>query len=122
MKDQFTAEAQRTQRKRRVENRLGKRKEGRRREEEIIINAPLLRLSSSTRNHRFLRASAANATLCFLRLLIRIGAPALILVFAILACPLYAFAQFGTNRQGADTQGSQANQLPLSGRSGQAGS
>jgi outer membrane protein TolC len=43
-------------------------------------------------------------------------------VFAVLACPPYTFAQFGIGRPGSETQGAQANQLPLSGRSGQAGS
>ena len=46
-----------------------------------------------------------------------------VFVFAILACSSYAFAQFRpTGRQVSEGQGSQANQLPLSGRSGQTGS
>ncbi|MBO0858036.1 MAG: TolC family protein [Chloracidobacterium sp.] len=43
-------------------------------------------------------------------------------VLLVCLLPPCAFAQIGTNRQGPETQGSQANQLPLSGRSGQAGS
>src|SRR5262245_31721987 len=44
-------------------------------------------------------------------------------VFVILACPSYALAQIGPGAtQASETQGSRANQLPLSGRSGQAGS
>jgi outer membrane protein TolC len=44
-------------------------------------------------------------------------------VFAIVTLSPCAFAQFRpTSRQASETQGSQANQLPLSGRSGQAGS
>jgi outer membrane protein TolC len=44
-------------------------------------------------------------------------------VFVILACPSYALAQIGPGAtRASETQGSRANQLPLSGRSGQAGS
>src|SRR5262245_8139007 len=46
-----------------------------------------------------------------------------VFVFSILTFSTHAFAQFRTTgRQASETQGSQANQLPLSGRSGQAGS
>src|SRR5262249_56099717 len=46
-----------------------------------------------------------------------------LVILAILTCSPYAFAQFRTtSRQVSETQGSQANQLPLSGRSGQTGS
>src|SRR5262245_19577923 len=44
-------------------------------------------------------------------------------IFTIIAFSPCAFAQFRTtSRQVSETQGSQANQLPLSGRSGQTGS
>jgi outer membrane protein TolC len=44
-------------------------------------------------------------------------------IFAILFCSSHSFAQIRTtSRQISETQGSQANQLPLSGRSGQTGS
>ncbi len=44
-------------------------------------------------------------------------------IFAIVICSSHALAQFRpTSRQAAETQPSQANQLPLSGRSGQMGS
>src|SRR5262249_17297294 len=46
-----------------------------------------------------------------------------LVILAILTCSPYAFAQFRTtSKQISETQGSQANQLPLSGRSGQTGS
>ncbi|MGH9754100.1 MAG: hypothetical protein ACREA2_15085, partial [Blastocatellia bacterium] len=44
-------------------------------------------------------------------------------IFAILSCSPYAFAQFRpTSREVSETPGTPANQLPLSGRSGQTGS
>src|SRR5262249_24466842 len=46
-----------------------------------------------------------------------------VVIFVILICPSHAFAQFRpTSRQVSETEGSRANQLPLSGRSGQTGS
>jgi outer membrane protein TolC len=66
---------------------------------------------------------AVKELLRFLRALIRVKAPALIFIFATLSFSPRAFAQFRpTGRQVSEGQGSQANQLPLSGRSGQAGS
>src|SRR5215475_13151454 len=80
-------------------------------------------LSPSLRSLRVLCASAVKSALCFLRAPIRISAPTLIFVFAILTFSPCAFAQFRTtSRQVSETQGSRADQLPLSGRSGQTGS
>jgi outer membrane protein TolC len=75
------------------------------------------------RNGAGRRAIEDPEILCFLRALIRINALVLIFVFAILTFSLCAFAQIRTtSRQVSEGQGSRANQLPLSGRSGQAGS
>src|SRR5262245_51942554 len=129
MEDQGAAEAQRTQRERRGEGRVGGRENRRMGEGGTRINSPCLLvflspcLSPSPRSLCVLCASAVKSALFFSREPIRISGPAMIFALAILTSPPFAIAQFRTtSRQVSETQESQANQLPLSGRSGQMGS
>jgi hypothetical protein len=108
VKGQFTAEAQRTQRLRSEDEREWKREKKR----FPVISLHLLGV---------LGAAAVNLTLLLLRYPTRTNRPVAIFVFAILTFSPCAFAQFRPLGEQNAEGGARANQLPLSGRSGQTG-